>query len=575
MEVFKGGFELSAVGTDREGKDIMANTESFQYCALKAINEIESSISITMGAAGREVGFCNNQRTISTKDGVNILKKWTEHKDPLIRAMALYLWGGVNKQERSVGDGTTATIVLASAMLHCLLSSKATNKYNQIANFKKAVQSHINGVREASIKEDAVTLELLRSVAKTSSNGNLSISNKIAELIYRMGKDAIIKVEYDDSIETCEVEQQMRYMFEDNNRGSGSFSAMLMLDVNDANKIVTEVRTPCKVVMINDDITEWKQIQTVFERWSKEVYDTDIEGSKEPLVFMANGFRGNVISSLIKNRKGGWIGKDGKDVHAYPIYCVLIGGVGNDKTDGTNSLRVDFMNDMEAMSGAEQFGIGYNRNVDTFTVSDLGRLDMISITTTRTWAVGHNSRAKQINERVEQLQYQLQNDLVAKANGYFRDRLKARLAYLTTGTGIIKYYHSSDSASNALYDSIEDTYMACISAMKSGVCIGGGAALTNQWRKLSNKDETYLLSPLYAILTNADVDEKVISSFVGGYNKNNNNFYNVLTSKIEDAIESGVIDSCDVICKSLENACELACGIYNMEYIIFSNEQTQ
>jgi chaperonin GroEL len=85
---------------------------------LEGVKQLNNSVSSTLGPAGRTVLIKRlHNKTIITKDGVTVAKNFKELEDP-IATIGVELVKRVSiKSGNEVGDGTTTSCVLATAIL--------------------------------------------------------------------------------------------------------------------------------------------------------------------------------------------------------------------------------------------------------------------------------------------------------------------------------------------------------------------------------------------------------------------------------------------------------------------------
>ena len=146
-------------------------------------------------------------------------------------------------------------------------------------------------------------------------------------------------------------------------------------------------------------------------------------------------------------------------------------------------------------------------------------------------------------------------------------KLEKRLAMLAAKIAIVKIGANSDIELKEKQDRVEDAICATKAAIKEGIVPGGGIALLNAATNITakSKGETVLLeaikAPFKTILENAGVDNLKTPTAKG-------QGYNVVTGKMVNMIESGIIDPLLVTKSALQNAASVATTILSTDCVI-------
>lgn len=148
---------------------------------IKAVAEI---IGSTLGPHGRLVAITQGRDTVLTKDGYKVSQNL-----PFENAGANFVRQVCTQQVRKVGDGTTSVAVLLAHLMDYSLAD-LYELQNQIPELKCYLQS----VAVKKIDKDA-----LRKIAMVASNGDENISQAVAEVVGRNGRDGHYIVEESDA----------------------------------------------------------------------------------------------------------------------------------------------------------------------------------------------------------------------------------------------------------------------------------------------------------------------------------------------------------------------------------------
>lgn len=168
-----------------------------------AFNTIVEAVASTLGPYGNNVLIQDNMGNHSfTKDGYSVLKRLYFTDD--IEKTLLDLVKTISKKlVRTVGDGSTSSIVLAASLYsQFLIELKSLKDDNinippqELLNILNFIADRIsNLIVDKSIKINDDNFDKIREIAKVSLNGNMEIADMIYEIYKRIGKDGFINIE--------------------------------------------------------------------------------------------------------------------------------------------------------------------------------------------------------------------------------------------------------------------------------------------------------------------------------------------------------------------------------------------
>jgi len=151
-------------------------------------------------------------------------------------------------------------------------------------------------------------------------------------------------------------------------------------------------------------------------------------------------------------------------------------------------------------------------------------------------------------------------------SGFIKKKLEQRIAMLSGSVGIIKVGADSKVELKEKKDRVEDAIYATKAALKEGIVPGGGIALLNasQNLKADNLGEEILFNsitaPYKTILENAGLAINV--NILEGTG------INVVTGKVVNMIDSGIIDPVLVTKKALKNSVSVVTTIISADCVI-------
>lgn len=129
--------------------------------------------------------------------------------------------------------------------------------------------------------------------------------------------------------------------------------------------------------------------------------------------------------------------------------------------------------DIAMATGAQFISEEVGLDLDEVDVDVLGSCDHVVISKDDTILMGGKGEAKDVADRVEQIQ----NQIEVSNSEYDKEKLQERMGRLTGGVAIIKVGGASEVEVGELKDRIEDALCATRAAQEEGVVPGGGRSL--------------------------------------------------------------------------------------------------
>ena len=176
-------------------------------------------------------------------------------------------------------------------------------------------------------------------------------------------------------------------------------------------------------------------------------------------------------------------------------------------------------------------------------------------------------QVEEIPDEAKDFIEKIKKDLKKKNPAHVVVNLERRLATLSAKVAIVKVGAFSDVELKEKTDRVEDAICATKAAIKQGIVPGGGIALLNASLiiKPKTKGQKVLLeaikSPFKTILKNANIKEP-------DFSKNDGTGLNVVTGKMVNMVESGIIDPLLVTKSALINAASVATTILSTDCVI-------
>ena len=495
---------------------------------MEGINLLADAVVSTLGPNGRNVlidqypGY-----PLSTKDGVTVAKMVygdTKGKDlgvQVVKAAAM-------KTADKAGDGTTTSTLLAREMIKAGLShlNNNANAVDIKRSIDVAVQQVIETLRANS--EDISSEEQLQQVATISANNDVEVGKLIATAIEKVGRDGVVHIEESTSGETyLETVEGMQF-----NKGYKSH-----FFVTDNNTMSCKL-DDAFVFIANHKFTQVKELLPILE---------GVSATNKSLLIIADDIENEALATLIVNKARGTL-----------KVCAV-------KAPDFGDRRKLILEDIATLTGGVVFDKDKGMKLDKFSWDWFGQARAITVEKESTTIVDGKGEVEAIEQRVEELQSQIE-----KADTPFIiEQLQNRLAKMVGGVSIIHVGGNTETEMREKKDRVDDALQATKAALEEGIVPGGGAALLYARETIENKDNigaqiVYQAcgKPFEQILVNAGYDSTQ-AKMIGQYqlvDSGNDVWagYNLKSESIVNMKEAGIIDPAKVTRTALESAAAVA-----------------
>lgn len=208
------------------------------------------------------------------------------------------------------------------------------------------------------------------------------------------------------------------------------------------------------------------------------------------------------------------------------------------------------------------------------TLEHLGSCDRITVTENETTIVGAHGVAERVDQRVSQLEAQRERARIDAD----RDSLDLRIARLTGRVAVIRVGGATSVELKERMLRVEDALAATRAALEAGIVAGGGTALAQAHRSLTDMQLTgdeaigtqvvrkALAEPLRWIAMNAGFEGDDVVQIVEDLPLGHG--FNALTGEYGDMFDEGVIDPLKVTRAALESAASIAALLITTETAI-------
>jgi len=513
----------------------MAKEIKFAQDSRKAletgVNKLADTVKVTLGPKGRNVILDKKfGAPLITNDGVTIAKE-IELEDRFENMGAQLVKEVAIKTNDVAGDGTTTATVLAQAIIREGLKN-VTAGANPIL-IRKGIQKSVE-VAVEELKNQSRTIETKESISQIASisAGDEEVGKLIAEAMEIVGRDGVITVEESKTMHT-ELDTVEGMQFD-----RGFVSAYMVTDVDKMEAVLND-----PYILITDKkISNIQEILPVLEQIVQQ-------GRK--LLIIAEDVDGEALSTLVVNKLRG----------TFEVVAV--------KAPGFGDRRKQMLEDIAILTGGTVISEELGYELKEADLSLLGRASSVKVTKETTTIVDGAGEKTDIDNRVNQIKYQISET----TSEFDKEKLMERLAKLSGGVAVVKVGAATEVEMKERKLRIEDALNATRAGVEEGMVAGGGTALVSVIPAVESLISTLegevkigaqivrraLEEPLRQIATNAGLEGAVIIQNV--INSEAEVGFDALNETYVNMIEAGIVDPTKVTRSALQNAASIA-GVF-------------
>lgn len=511
-------------------------SEDARQAMLRGVDQLANAVKVTIGPKGRNVVLDKEfTAPLITNDGVTIAKE-IELEDPYENMGAKLVQEVANKTNEIAGDGTTTATVLAQAMIQEGLKN-VTSGANPV------------GIRQGIDKAVSVAIESLHNISQKVENkeeiaqvGSISAADEevgrfISEAMEKVGNDGVISIEESSGFNTeLDVVEGMQF-----DRG---YQSPYM--VTDSDKMTAELEKPY-ILITDKKISSFQDILPLLEQ---------IVQSNRPILIVADVVDGDALTNLVLNRMRG------------TFTAVAV------KAPGFGDRRKAMLEDLAILTGAQVITDDLGLELKEATIDMLGTANKVEVTKDNTTVVDGDGDPTNIDARVNQLKAQIEET----DSDFDREKLQERLAKLAGGVAVIKVGAASETELKERKLRIEDALNSTRAAVEEGIVAGGGTALMNVYKNVSDIDAEgdeatginivlkALQAPVRQIAENAGLEGSVIVERMK--NADPGVGFNAATNEWVNMLEAGIVDPTKVTRSALQHAASVAAMFLTTEAVV-------
>lgn len=494
----------------RQIKVITSGTDARMKLTSGA-QQMADAVGSTFGPGGYNVilGMPYGDATL-TRDGVTVAKR-TILEDRVEDNAAQILRQASEKTNRTVGDGTSATIVLGNQLFQLGNRLVAAGENGMLLKRQIADDAHkvIEYVKSKSQKADKKNLLQVATV----SAGDPNIGALISDLVNEIGEQGGVTVREHD-YPVMDVEKISGYYFD-----KGFFA------------LNQEIELPKPVVFVS-----MKRLENNAD--VLPMLETFFNNAKDrPLVIIAEcRTNSEAMNTVLLN------------IQKFSLNIVVI------QPPLFNEESKLVMEDIALYAGAQLYTDG--NDIKEFKFEDFGESKSIKVSQTQAVLFGGGGDGHAIVDRAASIKEQIKKE----TNAHGKDRLEQRYSKLTGKVAIVNVGGSTLVEMEELHYRVEDALGATRAAVTDGILPGGTTMFVRAADELeiSNLFKEALNATFCKLMENAAeraeyrLEQVRRAPFGYGFNIRN------ISDDPIDLREEGVFDATKAITQVIENAASAA-----------------
>jgi chaperonin GroEL len=524
----------------RETRDIRFHGDARERL-LRGVDILAKAVRVTLGPKGRNVvlgaRFGIGAPRI-TKDGVTVAKE-VELRDKFENMGAQMLREVATRTSQEAGDGTTTATVLAHSLIREGVKAVAAglSPMELKRGIDNAVEVAIDDIKKRS--KLVSTKDEIVQVGTISANGDREIGLLLGHAMQKVGSDGVITLQPARSIETeLDFVDGMQF---DRGYVSASF-------ITNQQKLICELEEPY-ILLHEKKLSELRYLLPLLEAVVK---------NPKPLLIIADDFGPEVLALLVLNN-----GRGGLQVAAV-------------KAPRFGEHRKAMLEDIAILTGGRLFSEEGGITLRNAILNMLGRAKSVRVEKENTIIIDGAGKKQDITARTNLIRAHI----AEATTDYDRQRLRDRLAKLTSGVAVIRVGGATELELRERKDRVQDALCATRAAVEEGIVAGGGAALLHAAKALANlKPENddqkvgidivrrALRAPVWQIAENAGAEGSVVVSKLLESLDSNQGF-DARTGRYVDMIEAGILDPTRVVRLTLQHAASVAGLLLTTEALV-------
>jgi chaperonin GroEL len=395
----------------------------------------------------------------------------------------------------------------------------------------KAAVEELHSISKVVDSKDAIA-----QVAAVSS-GSEEVGKLIAEAMEKVGNDGVITIEESKGIDTeLDVVEGMQF-----DRG---YLSQYMVTDND--KMEAALENPY-ILITDKKISNIQDILPLLEQVLQQ---------SRSLLIIADDVDGEALPTLVLNKIRG----------TFNVVAV--------KAPGFGDRRKAMLEDIAILTGATVITEDLGLDLKEATIENLGTAGKVVVDKDNTTIVEGSGDKAALNDRVEMIKRQIGET----TSDFDREKLQERLAKLAGGVAVVKVGAATETELKELKLRIEDALNSTRAAVEEGIVSGGGTALVNVIKKVSELEAEgdaatgikivvrALEEPVRQIAENAGFEGSVVIDKLK--NADQGTGFNAASGEYVNMIDAGIVDPTKVTRSALQNAASVSALLLTTEAVV-------
>lgn len=501
---------------------------------LGGAKALYDAVKVTYGPKGRNVVIAKGYGGPTvTHDGVTVAEgvDLPENDDETLgyKVGAELIKQAASKLNKVAGDGTTTVTVLTYSIL------KEANRLIAAGHNPMELKKGIEAAGAEVVKELSNLSESIEGkkdrVAEvaTISAGDETIGKLIADVIGKVGKDAVITVEAGQGLE---MEAEVVEGFSLDKGWASPFF------VTDASRQEAVYDKPA-IVITDKKISTAAELLPLIEKLAA--------AGKKDIVLVADEVEGEALSILVLNKLKG------------VLNTVVV------KAPSFGDRRKEVMADMAVLVGAQVISEDQGLSFENVGLEVVGTARKVIVGKDETTVVEGAGKDGDVKARVAQILAQAEN----ASSEYEKEQFEKRAAALGGKVAVIKVGGATETEIDEKKFRVDDAVAATKAALAEGIVAGGGVTLVNLAAgiKVNGSDSVSagrqilkdaLRQPFLQITSNAGLNSEALLAQVEAAKAGMG--VNVMQPEkgVLDVKKAGVIDPTRVTKEAVQNAVSIA-----------------
>lgn len=524
---------------------------------LEGVKILSAAVGSTLGPGGRLVALTRDFGPVMmTKDGVTVAEE-IHFKDSNLETGARLCKQVARQCDELAGDGTTTATVLAHTLI--VEGNRAVDSGSNPVLLKKGIDKCVEEVVEYLKKEsEPITLDnvdQVKYVASISGNDE-TVGQTVSEAFVKAGPYGVVVMEENRGRTETIVEKSEGLEFD---RGWSSNPAGPYF-INNPAAMTTEFNDPL-ILLWEKAILDINELKNFLEGYLKAGL------ANRPLVIIADDVKDEALGLMISNLPGA-----GERSPNLPMVAVRAPRFGEQ--------RKAMMEDLALLTGGKFFSEAMAPTLSMVKHTDLGTARKLKVTRDSTIIYDGGGDPAKLSEHIEGLH----NQLKELENKHDQDKIKERIAKLTSGVVVIKVGSHNPTDLKEKKFRYEDAISATRSALQEGILPGGGSALLRASMYLNKKFKPVsdveaiaksivvnsLRVPVSLISENAGFSGREVVGNLLRRNERSSSAigFNAATGQYGDMKKMGIVDPTKVERLAVENSANIAGMFLTTEAVI-------